>query len=134
MMGGVLKAIDMVIKVKVEARISKVTVVSSASMQTSRYTVMIFKVDRRVVSILYLVLEEVNIGVGTTETSDVHMITQTSLGSTMVEQIWVVLEEDVVGDLLHLVLLRRDATEKVVDKRSEGEPTKAAPSQVFVQK
>jgi hypothetical protein len=134
MMGGVLKAIDMVIKVKVEARISKVTVVSSASMQTSRDTVMIFKVDRRVVSILYLVLEEVNIGVGTTETSDVHMITQTSLGSTMVEQIWVVLEEDVVGDLLHLVLLRRDATEKVVDKRSEGEPTKAAPSQVFVQK
>ncbi|KAM0884395.1 hypothetical protein ACQ4PT_030998 [Festuca glaucescens] len=29
---------------------------------------------------------------------------------------------------------KRNVTEKVVDKRSEGEPTKAAPSQVFVQK
>jgi hypothetical protein len=29
---------------------------------------------------------------------------------------------------------KKNATEKVVDKRTEGEPTKAAPSQVFVQK
>jgi hypothetical protein len=108
MMGEVLKVIAMGIKVKVEGRTSKLTMVILATMQTSRDTVMIFKVDRRVVSILYLVLEEVNIGVGTTETiSDVHMITGLSSGSTMVEPIWVGLEEEVVGEFLYLVLLRR---------------------------